>query len=150
MRRRSRSASLARFKRASASSLLAATSAALVRAIRRRSSTAQSSANNASANRIAKAVEVQGNGALAILNSNDNASEATRSLLNARAVTRYFPAGSALPRDWCRSITTRCRPHWLAVALQKHSAKAGPAQHRVEKRPGQPDRQVEFSRARRR
>src|SRR4029077_16686121 len=81
-------------KRASASSLLAATSAALVRAIRRRSSTAQSSANNARANRIAKAVEVQGNGALAILNSNDKASEATRSLLNAHAVTRYFPGRS--------------------------------------------------------
>ena len=65
-----------------------------MRAIRRRSSTAQSSANNARASRIAKAVEVQGNGALAILNSNDNASEATKSLLNARAVTRYLPGCS--------------------------------------------------------
>ena len=91
MRRRSRSASLARLRRASASSRLASTSAALVATILLLSRMAHSSASNASASKIASAVEVYGKGAFATVNVKLKGSEAVRSFVNARAVTVYAP-----------------------------------------------------------
>src|ERR1051325_1393254 len=95
MRPRSRSASLPRLSRASASSRLAATNAALVATILLRSRMAQSRASKASANRIASAVEVQGKGALATVNEKLRGVEDVRSFVNARAVTVYLPGFNA-------------------------------------------------------
>src|SRR6266446_8667280 len=75
--------------------------------MRRRSSMAQNNASNASVNRIASAVEVHGNGAFAIVNSNDSGSDETRSRLKARAVTRYLP-GAKLSIANCDSCETFC------------------------------------------
>src|SRR6185436_10337081 len=68
---------------------------------------AQNNASKASVKRIASAVEVHGNGALAIVNSNDSGSDGTRSRLKARPVTRYLP-GAKLSIANCDSCETFC------------------------------------------
>ena len=100
MRRRSRSASFARFRRASASSRFAPTRAALVATILLRSSMAHNNASNASAKRIASAVEVHGKGAFATVNEKVSGAEAVRSFVNARAVTVYVPGFKPSIVNW--------------------------------------------------
>src|SRR4030095_7965875 len=95
---------------------LASTSAALVATILRRSSMAHSSASNASASRIASAVEVHGKGALATVNEKLKGSEDVRSFVNARAVTVYVPGFKPSIVN-CDSRDSFCLTDWPLLSI---------------------------------
>ena len=78
--------------------------------MRRFSRNPHTSAISASSSRTASAVEVQGNGALATVNSNDSGTAGVRSFVNARAMTLYLP-GLSCSIGNCES----CESFWRMI-----------------------------------